>query len=429
MELTLALIIIAAAIYFMVRGEDVRLVLFAAGLALTSLALEPWRVLDEFRKQMVYGDIVGPLCAAVGYAYVLRATGCDREMVRLLIKPVRRVPWLLVPAGCVVGFVTNIAITSQTGSAAAVGPVLAPLMLAAGLHPVIVAATLVLGCSGGGNMLNAGDGYVLTIASASGAPVKLVLERGLLPLLASFTTAVAVFTWASRRFAPAPCEAKPVAEPDESQPVNLLKALMPPLPVLMIVALLPGVNLVHVSLESYEKGMPVVHAMLISTILVLLVHRRDPSKQTKEFFDGMGYAYINIISLIIAASCFVEGLSAVGLTQKLVSLVHGSGFLGKLASVVFPGSLAVLSGSALGPSAAFSKAVLPALGVTNLTAAVDLGVLGALSATLGRTISPVAAVVIFAASLVGVTPLQLVKRTAPPLAVAAVVLLLVAWVR
>ena len=52
---------------------------------------------------------------------------------------------------------------------------------------------------------------------------------------------------------------------------------------------------------------------------------------------------------------------------------------------------------------------------------------GAIGASWGRTMSPVAAVVIYSALLVGVTPGQIAKRTAPALLagfVAALIVLL-----
>jgi C4-dicarboxylate transporter len=77
--------------------------------------------------------------------------------------------------------------------------------------------------------------------------------------------------------------------------------------------------------------------------------------------------------------------------------------------VFFSGALSVISGSGIGPRVAFSKAVLPTLRDTNLPAAVDLCVLDAIAANFGRTIWPVAAVLIFS------TTLGIVKRTAAPL--------------
>src|SRR5689334_8005512 len=140
--MAVAIIVIVVALYFLLKGVDVRLVLFGAGLLLCSLVGDPFRVFDAFLKYMGDTTYVGPICTALAFSSVLSVTGCDREMVRLLMKPLRHVPWLLTPGGCFVGFLTNSAITSQTGAAAAVGPILVPLLVAAGVPPLIAGAAL-----------------------------------------------------------------------------------------------------------------------------------------------------------------------------------------------------------------------------------------------------------------------------------------------
>src|ERR1043165_6670605 len=157
MQFAAALVIIALTMVFLLRGAEVRLTLFAAGLALATLALTPLTVFDVFFAEMGNGKTIGPICSAMGYAFVLRATGADRAAVQLLLAPARRAWWLLIPGGCLTGFVMNIAITSQTACAAAVAPILVPLMRAAGFPAAIAGATLVLGRSGGGSLYNAGD--------------------------------------------------------------------------------------------------------------------------------------------------------------------------------------------------------------------------------------------------------------------------------
>jgi DcuC family C4-dicarboxylate transporter len=127
-----------------------------------------------------------------------------------------------------------------------------------------------------------------------------------------------------------------------------------------------------------------------------------------------------VISIIVASSCFIAGLTAAGLTNELVRLVSGTGIVGKVAAGFFPGVLAVASGSGVAPSVAFAQAVLPSLR-DDVPLALDLGTLAAISASFGRTMSPVAAVVIFSASLCGVTTWTLIRRVAPPLLVGWVV--------
>src|SRR5437763_89024 len=153
--LVLSLLILAAAIYLMARRVEVRLVLLGAGLVLASLAGKPLAILDEFTRGMV-AAMVAPICAAMGFAAALRATGCDAELVHLLLAPVRRFHWLVLPGGLLAAYLVNVAVPSQTSTAAALGSILLPLMLAAGIRPEIAGAVLILGASFGGDLLNPG---------------------------------------------------------------------------------------------------------------------------------------------------------------------------------------------------------------------------------------------------------------------------------
>ena len=86
-----------------------------------------------------------PICSAMGFAYVLRHTGCERHLVLLLVKPLRRVRCLLVPGVIAVGFLVNIPVISQTSTAVCIGPVVVPLMRAAGYSMPTIGACLLLG--------------------------------------------------------------------------------------------------------------------------------------------------------------------------------------------------------------------------------------------------------------------------------------------
>ncbi|MBK9246700.1 MAG: C4-dicarboxylate transporter DcuC [Ignavibacteria bacterium] len=421
----LSVCILALAVYFVVRGADVRLVLFTAGLALASLVFKPLIIFDTFQRVMGDGKIIGPICSAMGYAFVLRATRCDREMVRLLIKPVQQVQWLLVPAGCVVGFLTNMAITSQTAAAAAVGPILMPIMLAARIHPVIAGATLVLGCSGGGNLFNPGEPDIVAIQSATQAPLADVLGAAYQPEMICFGVAVLAFTMFAAFFKPS--EAYTFQEVDDrelAKPINILKAILPPMPVVVLLLSQPKFHLFPALLTYYPDGLPVPHIMLFFTIVILLINYKEVSALTKSFFEGLGYAYIHVISLIISASCLIAGMEAVGLIQVLVKVVSNFDLTAQTISGSMTWLLAVLSGSGTAPSVSFSKAVLPELAKINPQGAVDLGIIGAIGATFGRTMSPVAAIVIFTTTLVDAKPLSIIKRTAPALVIGFLALLI-----
>ena len=98
--------------------------------------------------------------------------------------------------------------------------------------------------------------------------------------------------------------------------------------------------------------------------------------------------------------------------------------LARVASPVLTSAMAVVSGSGTAPSVAFSKAMLPGILPVSAAQAIDVGVLGAIGANVGRTMSPVAAVVLFTSALASVSIADLVRLSARAMlaALAAVIL-------
>ncbi len=433
------ILVFAAAAYALVRGQDVRLVLFAAALVLAAVAGRPWIPFDAFRSMMANGDIIGPICSAMGYSFVLKRIGADRDLVRLLTSPMRRVPWLLIPGGCAAGFIVNIAIVSQTAVVAALSLILIPLMRAARYSPQTIAATLVLGCSIGGDLLNPGDSEIAAIVSSTaknGGTIPAAWRALAIPQVIGFVTAVTVF-WVLNRRSRLPMPEASGGSPEPGQPVtptdvgaegegrvNLLRAALPLLPIVMLFSTWPQFGLFPWLLDTYPNGLPVTHAILISTVVAVLVSRTDPSADTKAFFEGMGFGYARVVSLLIVATSLIDSMKALGMIDYLVKLVGNSGPAGKLTAGFFIWLLGFVSGSATAPSVAFSLAVLPGLSATDLSGALDLGALGAIAGSHGRTMSPVAAVVVFTATQLEVTPLQIVRRTALPVVAALAAVLI-----
>jgi DcuC family C4-dicarboxylate transporter len=408
-QLIVALVVSLAALGLVWRGVDVRLVLIGAGIVLTTVGGKPHLVLDAFLRVMGDASIVGPICSAMGYAFVLRAIGADRAMVELLALPIQRVRWLLIPGSCIVGFIVNMAITSQTAAAAAVGPILVPLLQRAGYSAITSAAVLVVGCSTGGNLFNPGEPDIVTIAAATGAPIHHAIGAVSLPHLVGFVCAVVVMTVLARGEATAPVaeSAGGVTRP------SVLRALLAPLPVVLLLALLPQWNLVPPITALYPAGVPVSHVMVPAAVLAIALHWRNASALAHQFFEGLGYGFAKVISIIIAASCFLEGLKVMGAIEHLVALLGAASGAAPLIAVYAPMALAMISGSGTAPSVTFSKAVLPSMvTLSGIDIAVELGALGAIGASLGRTMSPLAAVVIFSGQLTDVPPRQIVRRTA-----------------
>jgi len=403
-EIIGALIIVLAG-YALLKGMDVRFVLFMAGILLGILAGDVLSIFNEFQESMGEGKTIAPICASMGFAFLLRITGCDHAMVHYIISPLKKISWFLLPGSCLVGFLTNIAIPSQTAAAAAVGPILIPILTGAGFHPLIAGAALVLGASGGGDLFNPGEPEVVSIQVGTGAPLNQVMTSLAQYEILAFSIAVAIFVLISYLRPPKQDLTYTEEVNDEFKP-TILRAIMPPLPILTLLFVRPGNPLFAQLLEFYPQGPPVAHVMVFYAFLLILLNFKKITQLTNEFFSGLGYGYANVISLII-------------------TFIINSGPYAHVLGSLSVWGMAVISGSGTAPSVAFSNGVLPTMSAIDINHAVDLGAISALGSAFGRTMSPAAAVMIFASALIGVSPLAIVKRTAVPIMAGLIITILI----
>ena len=138
----LALLVVCATVYALIKRYETRLVLLTAGLVMTLIAMDPMAAFKQFDKSMTNGSLIIAICSALGFAGVISLTGCDRHLVRLLTKPLGKLGIFLLPACILVGFVVATAIPSMAGMSAAVGPTLIPLLVRAGFRPAMAAAAV-----------------------------------------------------------------------------------------------------------------------------------------------------------------------------------------------------------------------------------------------------------------------------------------------
>jgi DcuC family C4-dicarboxylate transporter len=192
---------------------------------------------------------------------------------------------------------------------------------------------------------------------------------------------------------------------------------------LLFVAALPGpMRLVTVppewlgqnlSPEVYD-GRLVALAMLIGVVAAALTAPSKAGATATKFFEGAGYALAHVTSLVVAANCFGEGVRAVGLAAQLGKMIESfPALLYPLASLL-PLAFAWISGSGFASTQSmYGFFVEPARFAQ--ADPLRVGAVVSLSAAAGRTMSPVAAVVLVAASLTGADPLAVIRRLALPL--------------
>jgi C4-dicarboxylate transporter, DcuC family len=453
--------IVVAAICMVVRGWDVRLVLLIAAIAIsivTGLNAEPHDrfralalVVREFLATFSNEKFVVPICSAMGFAYVLRHTGCERHLVLLLVKPLRHVRWLLVPGVIGVGFLVNIPVISQTSTAVCIGPVVIPLMRVAGYSMATAGACLLLGASVGGELLNPGAPELLTVYSKTDVSPTTQAREYLPPLVFTQLAISMLVFWALsiwwERKSRADKLVPPGAKANEGQPpslalveappetrINLLKALVPLVPLGLLFAAGPPLHWIEIpdswvilpkdgKRDSAYNTRLIGLAMLIGVAVAATVSPSRSRDCVKQFFEGAGYGFTHIVSLIVIANCFGKAIEAAGLAQSLGQWIAATPQLMQPFAAFVPLAFAAISGSGMASTQSLygffhDPAVALGLDPASVGAMVSLG------SAAGRTMSPVSAVAMMCATLTGTNPFTLAKRVAVALLTGVVVVVI-----
>jgi DcuC family C4-dicarboxylate transporter len=458
------LVVLVVGGFFLFRRADVRLVLMlSAAVMFFVRATQPEvagkridafaQFFTEFAAGMTRLSAVVPICSAMGFAYVCKLTECDAHLVHLLCHPLRHVRWLLIPGGVAVTFFVNSAIVSQTSTVSVVGPVLIPLLVGAGISRQTGGAMLLLGGSMGGELLNPAAVEVAAISKVTNVD-SLTIIRQLLPYnLLACGTALVMFWMMSlmyeRRARTSPqareengmtctpgsigatmagvTDAAPLAR------INPLKACVPLVPIVLLMFVRPLLRKQGLLPDITEQA-TIGAAMLIGVVCAAASAPGRISGVAAMFFEGAGFAYAHVISVITAASMFAASIEVNGLIQMMAGTVQGAPALVTASSVVIPWLMATVTGTAVGTAPLVISILLPVAMKTvdpsiATQHALQIGGANAIAAQFGRTSSPVAPVVIMCATLAQSRPLTLVKRVVLPLLAGGVVLFVATWMR
>ena len=359
----LGLAIIIGAICAVVREWEVRIVLSCAALALGLIVGAPDVIVREFLSNFINEKFVIPLCCGMGFAQVLRHTGCDKNLVHLLVHPLSKVRFLLVPGTVLVGFLVNMPIVSQSSTAVTIGAVIIPILRAAGLSPITTGAALLLGCSIGGELFNPAAPEVLTTFQVSQKAAKelpdLAIDpatfdasrcvQRIFPLNLIGLACATITFWIISLFREQSTISQNVSKPAETVPpphelpafgsfagvLFLLRAIVPLFPLVFLYLCSYPFNFIEVDRswlvsESVpaDRAREIVPTRLIGLAMIMGVVAAvmvSPSKfkgAGMAFFEGAGFGFGHIVSLILVAQGFAKGIELVGFAQTIAGLIE-----------------------------------------------------------------------------------------------------------
>lgn len=460
--LPVGILVILAAVVAIFRQLDVRFVLFIAALVLGGLAGQVDAIVRKFLATFADERFVIPICSAMGFSYVLRQTGCDQQLVRLLMKPLVRARTLLVPGAVLVGFLVNMPVVSQASTALAIGPVIIPILRAANIPALVIGSALLLGSSIGGELFNPGAPELRTTVVESNKAAAAFGQSEttyttahsiarLRPLnLLGLGVALPIFWWRSRRAAPPNVEGAsesktPVAA---EMSVNYLQAMVPIIPLVFLAFFAPGIGLIELlgrflpALDAVRIPLPWLEdtpgqfetrligvAMLVGSAAAVLTTPKEIPKVAESFFQGAGFGFTHIVSIIVAANCFGKGLELIGIARVLTDHLASDPRVLVVTAGVMSLGFAVLCGSGM----ATAQSLFPFFATSAVELGIDpthVGAVVSLAAAAGRTMSPMAAVNQMCARLTDTEAIDLSRQVAPPLlaGIAAVILAAAIWI-
>jgi len=447
----LSLMVIVCTVWMLVKRYQTQATLFLSGMLMVLLAyghsrisghpsggfgesLTGWIGFDLFTLiKESFSTRVGRIglivMAAGGFARYMTSISASTALVRVAVRPLQRVksPYLLLAMAYVLGQLLNVFIPSAAGLAMLLLVALYPTLVKVGLSPVSVAA--VIGTTAALD-LGPASGASNVAANICGLEPAVYFVRYQIPVALVVIPVVAALHFIWQRF----LDKQTPVEPNEVGPMEVGETVEPTgpwyyaiLPVLPLVLLLVFSPLVVTSIQ-----LDVVTAMLISLFVGMALEtvRQRSLKQALQgivsFFEGMGDMLSKVVTLIVAAEIFATGVKASGLIDALIQLVQECGvgsFAMALALVLLMGFTAIVTGS--GNAALFSFAnLVPGIARSMGVSSVSLMLPTQLSASLFRSMSPVAGVIIAVANTANVTPFAIVKRTCVPIVGGVVVTLL-----
>ena len=409
MLIVVGALVIAVTVYLMVKQYETRLILFCAGMFLAICAGQPMAPFKAFSHAMQENKLFEAIIAVMGFAFVMKLTLCDQHLIQALIKPLRKAGPLLIPGATLVTFFINTSITSSAGCSAAVGSILIPIMLAAGVHPPIAAAAIYAGTYGA--IFNPGYAQVALVAEVAKASNMEVVSNHFITMLTTgiigaFTLLVVALLFKENKGYVVPSDKQ---LPDDFK-VHPVKAIVPLIPLVLLI-------LGSFGLVPAFKQLAISHAMIIGIFIAFIVTRVNPQKISKEFWHGAGDSFGHVFGIIICALVFVSGLKAVGLIEAMTEAMVHSPAIAKISATFGPFVLGVLSGSGDAAAVAFNRAVTPEAAKFGL-AAIDMGSAAAIAGALGRSMSPIAGGMVICAGFAGCSPLESAKRNAPGMIIA-----------
>ncbi|HAT8492828.1 TPA: C4-dicarboxylate transporter DcuC [Vibrio vulnificus] len=450
MSLIIALLGLVFAGRLILKNYNPQAVLFFTGIVLMAISIftnnasfvaksTGWVGFDIFEYiSQVFSKQSGGLGLNImligGFALFMSAIGASQVMVKVAAKPLMKLnsPYLMLALAFILGQALSLFISSATGLALLLMATLYPVLIRLGCSKAGVAAVLASTCA---IEFGPASGNSILAAQTAGMDITAFFVGEQLPIVTVLIIAVALIHALTQRYfdkldAKSNAEQDSLANVDDAQSdAPMFYLLLPMLPLFFMLTFSKlGVESIKVSLAN---------AILLS-IFIGLVCEFVRVKQAKPVFDklqgifnDMGKVFAAVVTLIVAGQTFSMGLKSIGAIDAMLEMASGAGLSAAiiiLFMAILTFTISALMGS--GNAAFFSFApMVPQIAQKIGANAADMILPIQLSAGMGRTISPIAGVIIAVAGISGLSPFDIVRRTFIPMFIGWLLMLAMTFAR
>ncbi|EHD2250238.1 anaerobic C4-dicarboxylate transporter DcuC [Vibrio vulnificus] len=450
MSLIIALLGLVFAGRLILKNYNPQAVLFFTGIVLMAISIftnnasfvaksTGWVGFDIFEYiSQVFSKQSGGLGLNImligGFALFMSAIGASQVMVKVAAKPLMKLnsPYLMLALAFILGQALSLFISSATGLALLLMATLYPVLIRLGCSKAGVAAVLASTCA---IEFGPASGNSILAAQTAGMDITAFFVGEQLPIVTVLIIAVALIHALTQRYfdkldAKSNAEQDSLANVDDAQSdVPMFYLLLPMLPLFFMLTFSKlGIESIKVSLSN---------AILLS-IFIGLVCEFVRVKQAKPVFDklqgifnDMGKVFAAVVTLIVAGQTFSMGLKSIGAIDAMLEMASGAGLSAAiiiLFMAILTFTISALMGS--GNAAFFSFApMVPQIAQKIGANAADMILPIQLSAGMGRTISPIAGVIIAVAGISGLSPFDIMRRTFIPMFIGWLLMLAMTFAR
>ncbi len=402
----------------------------AAGILPKKVASTGWVGFDPFKcvSSIMSSRVAGLgliIMSAAGYSKYMSMIGASARMADVMSRPLRLLnsPYLVLALSYIVGQLMNIFIPSASGLALLLMVTMYPVLVKLGVSPLSAAALIATsGCLD----LGPASGNANLAAKFGGMDTMTYFVDYQIPISLVVAATIAVLHYFTQRWFDKKDGEKAwqidggnAHEDIDFKGAPAFYMVLPMIPLILLFVFSKFV------VAGIKLDVPT--AMFLSfTLAVILECLRHPAKEVLdkaiEFFDSMGKQFARVVTLVVAGEIFAQGLMATGTVAYLIDVTKGLGLSGALIMVVmtlFITIISIVMGSGNAPFFAFAPLVpdfAREFGVSTILLILPMQ----FATSLGRTVSPITGVIVAVAGCAGISPFEIVRRTAIPMAGALV---------